>query len=73
MRVYFIKDYNDGTRTFKAGSNATLWDAGYVIRAKIAVPYNQRHLYESQTKPEAAPESGGAKAINPKKRAAKKN
>jgi hypothetical protein len=70
MRVYFLKDFKQDDRLFKAGTDATLWDASEALKG-FAVPYEQKRAYESQTKPEAAPESRGTQKASSKKTAAK--
>lgn len=64
MRVFFIKDFLQDGRLFKAGSNAILWDATDAISSKSAIPYDQRSKVtedEPQTKKKTIPQSSGTK------------
>jgi hypothetical protein len=58
MRVYFIKDYQDGDITHRKGQNATLWDATTAIKGKYAVPYEEKDFAdEPQNESKTANES----------------
>jgi hypothetical protein len=54
MKVYFKKPW----REYKPGSY-DLWDAKEALKSGCAVPYDKRYSNESQTEPEAEPQSAG--------------
>jgi len=66
MRVYFIKDFKQDGLALKAGSNATLWDATEALK-ESAVPWEQRHYYESQRAKAATTQSAGTDKKSPAK------